>query len=76
MNEHSATMTPRPGAEAILQLLEENERNVSWLARKTGRSVSHLFRVLQGERVLTRELAQSIADVFGVDVNDILGDVP
>lgn len=58
--------------EALSALLSKEERDPSWLAKKVGRSRSHIWRVLQGERPLTRPLAEACAEVFGVPVAELL----
>lgn len=67
--EHRPTEPGRetPG-EAIRRLLDADERNLTWLSRKTGLSVGHLFRVTTGERPVTANLASKLAEVFGVQV--------
>lgn len=56
-------------AEALRRLLEDDDRNVTWLAKKTGLSVSHLFRVLEGERAISLNLAVKLSTLFGVPVS-------
>lgn len=61
------------GVETLKALLARDDRDPSWLAKKVGRSRSHIWRVLQRERPLTRPLAEACAEVFGVPVEQLLG---
>lgn len=72
MTSETGTVTPQSGAEALRRLLNENDRDMAWLARRTGRSKSYIWRVVQGERPLTRPLAEACAEVFGVPVAELL----
>jgi len=64
----------RTGIGAISALLDEHERTITWLAKKTGVSVSHLWRVTKGRREMSVELATRIAEVFEVPVETFLGE--
>jgi plasmid maintenance system antidote protein VapI len=66
------TESPGTGAEALKRLLAENDRDMAWLARRTNRSKSYIWRVVQGERPLTRPLAAACAEVFGVSIEELL----
>lgn len=50
----------------VEQVLEQQERTVAWLARKTGVSVSYAWRMLKGERPLTADFRKAAADALGV----------
>ena len=66
MTRHEV-LTPTPEQlTTITDLLAADERNLTWLARRTGRSVSHLFRVMKGERPISVELATDIAAALNV----------
>lgn len=73
MTADTGTGTSQSGAEALRELLTEHDRDMAWLARRTGRSKSYIWRVVQGERPLTRPLAEACAEVFGVPVEQLLG---
>lgn len=47
-------------------VLESQERSLSWLARKTGKSPSYVTRVLNGERNPSSDFKQRAADALGV----------
>ena len=64
----------RTGIGAISALLDEHERTITWLAKKTGVSVSHLWRVAKGRREMSVELATRIAEVFEVPVETFLSE--
>lgn len=60
------------GQDALNNLLAEDERNLSWLSRRTGRSVSHLYRVSTGERDISPSLANDLAALFNVPIETFL----
>jgi plasmid maintenance system antidote protein VapI len=72
MTLQDVSMTERFGTRPLRDILERQERTPAWLARKTGRSASHVFRVVRGERPLSRQFAEDCARVLGVSVDDIL----
>jgi len=53
------------------RVLEQQGRTIAWLARKTGVSVAYAWRMLKGERPLTREFRAAAAEALGVP-EDIL----
>lgn len=67
-------MTLGRGQVVLLKLLERDERNLAWLARKTGWSLSHLYRVTIGERPVSRDLAAVLAELFGVPIETFVDD--
>lgn len=50
--------------QAILDLLRIRERNQQWLADKLGISGAHLTRLLNGERVWTKDLREKTAIIL------------
>jgi transcriptional regulator with XRE-family HTH domain len=50
----------------VEQVLEQQGRSITWLARKTGVSVPYAWRMLKGERPLTSEFKATAADALGV----------
>jgi plasmid maintenance system antidote protein VapI len=60
------------GHEAIARLLEENERTISWLARKLGMEQSHINRVVRGERRIMPDVAERMSLIFGVEASTFL----
>lgn len=47
-------------------VLESQERSLSWLARKTGKSPSYVTRVLQGERKPSDDFKKRAAEALSV----------
>ena len=47
-------------------VLESQERSLSWLARKTGKSPSYVLRVVTGERRPSEDFRSKAADALGV----------
>lgn len=74
MTSHALTLTPQPhsGPAAIRSLLESEERDFAWLSRKTGYSTSHLWRVVNEGRRISPDLANRLAELFGVPVTTFL----
>lgn len=72
MANRTGTVAPRPGHDALIRLLEADERNLAWLSRRTGRSVSHLYRVSTGEREISGPLAADLAVLFNVPIETFL----
>ena len=60
-----------PSPSPTERVLDQQGRTISWLARKTGVSVSYAWRMLRGERPLTAEFRAAAADALGVP-EDIL----
>jgi transcriptional regulator with XRE-family HTH domain len=52
----------------ILDVVEAQERNLSWLARKTGKSPSYVLRVTQGSRRPSEDFKVRAAEALGVPV--------
>lgn len=50
----------------VERVLTKQERNVAWLARKTGVSASYAWRMLNGERPATPEFRQAVSTALGV----------
>ncbi len=50
-------------------VLESQERNLSWLARKTGKSPSYVLRVTTGERRPSEDFKVRAALALGVPVS-------
>lgn len=59
------------GSSNVVRVLEQQERTISWLARKTGVSVSYAWRMLNGTRPLTQEFRARTAKALNVP-EDIL----
>lgn len=76
MTTQTEQRPPSPDAEtpveALKRLLEADDRNVTWLAKKTGLSVSHCFRVAAGERPISAELAGKLGELFGVPASTFI----
>lgn len=53
-------------AHPIAGVLDSQERSLSWLARKTGKSPSYITRVLNGERNPSPEFKAKAAEALGV----------
>lgn len=53
-------------AHPIAEILARQERTLSWLARKTGKSPSYVLRVTTGERRPSPEFKAKAAEVLGV----------
>jgi plasmid maintenance system antidote protein VapI len=58
--------------DALRRLLADDDRNFAWLAKKTGLSLGHLTRVARGERPISADLAQKLAEIFDVPVTTFL----
>lgn len=52
----------------LSSVLESQERSLSWLARKTGKSPSYVVRVINGERRPSDEFKQRAAEALGVPI--------
>jgi transcriptional regulator with XRE-family HTH domain len=50
----------------LSDVLAQQERNLSWLARKTGKSPSYVLRVTQGTRRPSEEFKALAAEALGV----------
>lgn len=50
----------------LAAILAENERSQSWLARKIGVSVTLMHYIVSGERTMSQQQGEQIADLFGV----------
>ncbi len=50
----------------LSEVLESQERSLSWLARKTGKSPSYVTRVLQGERRPSDDFKRRASEALGV----------
>lgn len=50
----------------LSEVLASQERTLSWLARKTGKSPSYVLRVTTGERNPSAEFKAKAADALGV----------
>lgn len=74
MTHSTGTLPPRTGHEQLNTLLAADERNLAWLARRTGRSVSHLYRVSIGERAISKPLAADLARLFNVPIETFAGE--
>jgi transcriptional regulator with XRE-family HTH domain len=59
------------GSPTIERVLAQQGRTMSWLARKTGVSVSYAWLMLRGKRPLTDEFRARSAEALGVP-EDIL----
>ena len=44
--------------QSILSHLKENERSISWLAKKLDLSTGHLYMVLKGNNKIKRDLSE------------------
>lgn len=60
----------------VMQVLEQQERSVSWLARKAGVSVAYAWRMLKGERPLTAEFKKTASEALGVPEAVLFPDEP
>jgi len=50
----------------LVDVLASQERNLSWLARKTGKSPSYVLRVTNGERKASPDFRRRSAEALGV----------
>jgi len=57
----------------LKQVLEERERSIGYMARKTGLAPSTIHRILHGDKDISLKTAQAIAKFCGVDVAYIYG---
>ena len=58
-------------------MLKDSGKSVYAIARETGISGSHLYKILRGEESnLTIETLEGIAKAFGVTLTDIISDMP
>lgn len=53
-------------AHPLLEVVTQQERNLSWLARKTGKSPSYVLRVTQGTRRPSEDFKARAAEALGV----------
>ena len=53
----------------LSHILASQERTMSWLARKTGKSPSYVLRVISGERTPSNDFKTRAAVVLGVPVD-------
>ena len=53
-------------AHPLSEVLASQERTLSWLARKTGKSPSYVLRVTTGERRPSPEFKAKAAEILGV----------
>jgi transcriptional regulator with XRE-family HTH domain len=53
-------------AHPLQDVLASQERTLSWLARKTGKSPSYVLRVTTGERRPSPEFKAKAAEILGV----------
>ncbi len=54
-----------PGA-VVVQVLEKQDRDITWLAKKAKVSVSYASMMLSGKRPLTDEFRTASAEALGV----------
>lgn len=62
MSTPTLTQTPDARPAEIRAWLVTHDRTSAWLSRKLGISVSHLHRIVKGERPLTPEMAARLRD--------------
>lgn len=60
-----------PGS-AIDRLAREQGRRKIWLAERLGITPSHLSRMISGERVITRDMAGKLAELFDEPVETFI----
>ena len=60
----------------IVAMLETQERSLSWLARKTGKSPSYVLRVTTGERRPSDDFKARAAEALGVPAAFLFPDPP
>ncbi len=53
-------------------LIEARGLKKQWVADRLGMTPSHLSRLLRGERVITETVALKAAELFGVDVRELV----
>ena len=53
-------------AHRLSEVLSQQERSASWLARKTGKSPAYVSRVISGERRASEDFRRRAADALGV----------
>lgn len=53
-------------SEALVAVLKQQERSLSWLARKTGKSPTYVTRVIQGERKASDDFKAKASLALGV----------
>lgn len=63
------TLTP---VEVIQHHLDTDERDLKWLSRHTGWSYTHLWRVMKDGRAISPDLANRLAELFGVPASTFL----
>jgi transcriptional regulator with XRE-family HTH domain len=56
-------------SEALVSVLKQQERSLSWLARKTGKSPTYVTRVIQGERKPSDDFKARASLALGVPVD-------
>ncbi|WP_339792398.1 helix-turn-helix transcriptional regulator [Tissierella sp.] len=57
----------------ILELLEKDERNISWLSRKTGLNYSSLHKFSNNQTTsVTFDVLEKVCKTLGCDISDIL----
>lgn len=49
-----------------MDVLRQQDRSLSWLARQTGHSASYVHRMVSGERPLTSDFKAKAADTLKV----------
>jgi transcriptional regulator with XRE-family HTH domain len=54
--------------DRLSAVLAQQERNASWLARRTGKSPSYVTRILQGQRRPSDDFKAKASEALGVPV--------
>lgn len=72
MDTLSADSSTTPAAN-IRRTLREQGRKQGWLAEQLGLNQSYLSTMLTGQRPISAELVERIAEVLGVPVSDFTG---
>lgn len=56
-------------SDALVAVLKQQERSLSWLARKTGKSPAYVTRVIQGERKASDDFKARASQALGVPID-------
>lgn len=63
-------MSSQEKCARVLRWLEENERSISWLARRIDWSRSLLSQVLNGKRPLSPKLWKTLCEALELETDD------
>lgn len=65
-----------PVADRVERILKQQDRSITWLAKKADVSVSYAWMMLRGERTLTDEFKAAAVEALGVPADILFPDVP